>query len=71
MGDAIEEMIKVSAMYGLTGAGAVARFAGAVVQGDKARARVVWLGELQALSATLDDITNVEIEAWLNGKPKS
>lgn len=47
MGDAIEEMIKVSAMYGLTGAGAVARFAGAVVQGDKTRARAVWLGELR------------------------
>lgn len=57
MPDAIEEMIKVSAMYGFCSIGAVARFTGAVLRG----ARVLWGGELR----NVDDLFNVEVEEWL------
>lgn len=65
MPDAIEEMIRVSGMYRLGTIGSVAKFTGAVLRGDKQTARKLWGYELLQVSAHLDDILNVEIEAWL------
>lgn len=66
MPDAIEEMIKVSAMYGLCAIGAVAKFTGAVLRGDKPAAALLWRNELHAVANHIDDIYNVEINEWLS-----
>lgn len=65
MPDAIEEMIKVSVMYGICSVGSVAKFTGAVLRGDKPAARKLWNGELHKVADHIDDISNQEIEAWL------
>ena len=61
MPDAIEEVIRVSAMYGLTTIGNVAKFTGAVLRGDKR----LWCGELHKVADHIDDIFNQEIKLWL------
>ena len=68
MPDAIEEVIRVSAMYGLTTIGNVAKFTGAVLRGDKTAARKLWCGELHKVADHIDDIFNQEIELWLQSQ---
>lgn len=65
MPEAIEELIKISVMYGLCAVGTVAKFTGAVLRGDKPAARTLWSGELRIVADHMDDIFNAEVAEWL------
>ena len=67
LASSIEELVKITAMYGLTTQGSLAKFIGAVICQDKKAANRHWM-EMSAVQKHLDDIDCQEIEGWLLGK---
>jgi hypothetical protein len=64
LGLAIEELIKITAMYGLSTQGSLAKFIGAVIAEDKDVANVHWM-RMSDVRRHLDDVDCEEIEGWL------
>lgn len=67
LASSIEELVKITAMYGLTTQGSLAKFIGAVIREDKKAANEHWM-EMVSVQKHLDDIDCQEIEGWLMSK---
>ena len=67
LGLAIEELVKITAMYGLSTQGSLAKFIGAVIAEDKDVAHKHWM-RMSDVHRHLDDVDCDEIEGWLTSK---
>lgn len=62
--DSIEEMIKISAIYGLTSMGMIAKFVGAIIKDEKCKAKQLWI-DMVDVHRHLDAFDYQEIEDYL------